>query len=348
MRSQAGLAYSLQVNGFILAGALTGLVLGLMLLVRGFLDRSRVASSLAALVLIAAAAIALIAASPGDSAVMSDRLEILELALISASGPLAVLIAAGLLRQPLRVEAAIGVAAAGFATLLLLTQLYGGDPVRRAVPLQSAFVLFGWIIARRSAGSAHRRSLAYRRRTIAFAVLFALTVSNAASLVRLVLHDVESLRLIVPLTLSLLLVLLALVLLWALLKRSSGLFDGRREALRADDALVTRAAELIDHDGLFRQADLDVETVADMLEVAPAKLISALAASEWGGFASLVRSIRISQVQRMLRDGGEQQTSIDAIGMLCGFRSRSVLYQAFRMHVGVNPGEYRAKSCPDT
>ena len=102
LRSQAGLAYSLRVNGFILAGALTGLVLGLMLLVRGFLDRSRVASSLAALVLIAAAAIALIAASPGVSAVLSDRLEILELALISASGPLAVLIAAGLLRQPLR------------------------------------------------------------------------------------------------------------------------------------------------------------------------------------------------------------------------------------------------------
>jgi AraC-like DNA-binding protein len=54
--------------------------------------------------------------------------------------------------------------------------------------------------------------------------------------------------------------------------------------------------------------------------------------------------MRVAKAADELTDPAEQRTSIDAIALGCGFRSRSAFYEAFRRERGVNPGEFRKQA----
>jgi AraC-like DNA-binding protein len=335
-------------DDLIAAGLVIGVAIAVVLLAISLMDRSRMVAWLAGLLVIAVAAIAIIVDSWTADPSARRWLQFGELALMAASGPVVVIVAAELLRAARTARWLVAISAGGFVAALLVTLRFGGDPMFYAVPLQSGFVLYGWMMVARSTRANDRRHRAYRQRLIAIGLIVAFTVSNGASVLRLLFSDVASLRSVVPLTMSLVLIALMLVLLWLLLRRSSSLLADASGRPTQNSILAEKAAALIVRESLFRKPGLRIETVAERLGVPPARLAAGVAGSHWGGFAAMLQDLRIEEVRRMLSSREERATSIDAIGLLCGFRSRSALYEAFQRKFGVSPGQYRRESCPDS
>ena len=60
-----------------------------------------------------------------------------------------------------------------------------------------------------------------------------------------------------------------------------------------------------------------------------------------GGFYEYVNHFRVDAARRLLADPAERRTSIEAIGLMTGFRSRSTFYEAFKRETGSTPGAWR-------
>ncbi|MEX0645743.1 MAG: helix-turn-helix domain-containing protein, partial [Parvularculaceae bacterium] len=86
---------------------------------------------------------------------------------------------------------------------------------------------------------------------------------------------------------------------------------------------------------------LTIATVAAEAGVAPSDIEAALMALRGETFRDAVRAARIAVAQRLLIDPLEARTSIEAIGLLAGFRSRSAFYDAFTRAIGATPAVFR-------
>ncbi len=333
------------MNEALIFGLIAGALIGAVLVVRGWIQRSGHAAAAGLFVLTGAVAGGLIVLSWGSTVQTRQAIELAELALTLASGVVLLILVARLLRValPLWLPAMIG--AGSFVLLAVVDAYYGGDPVIYAVPIQAGFTIWAWglfVRSRRAPAVAARRSPASKQRRLALWLLAAMTLANAASLVRLAFADVEWLSSVVPWTLSAMFVALLLGILWSFLDRQASVLaaPADREGFR----LVSAAEALIIEERLFADADFKAETVAARLGVAPAELAAALSGSKWGGFAALLQDVRLDRARVMLCEPDEARTSIEAIALLCGFRSRSAFYEGFQRRYGTTPGAYRNKA----
>jgi len=57
-------------------------------------------------------------------------------------------------------------------------------------------------------------------------------------------------------------------------------------------------------------------------------------------FTDLRTQLRIEHAKRLLSNGVSGNTTIDAIGTISGFKSRSTFYEAFKTETGMTPSQY--------
>ena len=94
----------------------------------------------------------------------------------------------------------------------------------------------------------------------------------------------------------------------------------------------------------YLDPDLSLQQAASIMDLAP-RALSEFVNSEMGkSFRELVNDLRIEEAKQLLRSQGERETSIEAVALLSGFRSRSSFYEAFKSRVGQTPAEYRAST----
>ncbi len=84
---------------------------------------------------------------------------------------------------------------------------------------------------------------------------------------------------------------------------------------------------------------LSLESLAAALGLSPRRLSEIV--NEAGGFYEYVNRHRVEAACRLLADPAERRTSIEAIGLMTGFRSRSTFYEAFKRETGATPGAWR-------
>jgi AraC-like DNA-binding protein len=105
-------------------------------------------------------------------------------------------------------------------------------------------------------------------------------------------------------------------------------------------------------DGLARKAELKVADAAAAAGVSPRDLARALAEVRGASFSEYLVKTRIEIALELLRDPAERRTSVEAIGLLAGFGSRSAFHSAFSKHVGETPSAFRRRlneeTCPDS
>lgn len=58
-------------------------------------------------------------------------------------------------------------------------------------------------------------------------------------------------------------------------------------------------------------------------------------------FNDFINEYRVQHACQLLSGNRDKQITIEAVGMECGFRSRSSFYRAFKKHTGLTPIEYR-------
>jgi transcriptional regulator GlxA family with amidase domain len=91
---------------------------------------------------------------------------------------------------------------------------------------------------------------------------------------------------------------------------------------------------------------MSLEALAAEIGVSGRKLSAYLVATRGRGFREWLKTERIALATRMLTDPEECRTSIEAIGLMSGFASRSAFYVAFRDIHGVTPAQYRERHFP--
>lgn len=256
-----------------------------------------------------------------------------ELALTLAAGPLLLIGVAGLTGQLLpRRIVLIGLLLAILFTALA-DWLFRLDPVVPAVLAQIGFTIASCHLYTQRQPVTDRRTRRFRQDRIALA-MFAL---HAVQLAKMALPRAEAMAWAVPGMLAVIMALAA----GALIASAA-----RRVELGVAPANTPEATDQAAIDALIAKhlaaPDLTREKLATLSGI-PLLELRALYARD-GGIAAAIRRMRVAKAADELTDPAEQRTSIDAIALGCGFRSRSAFYEAFRRERGVNPGEFRKQA----
>ena len=91
----------------------------------------------------------------------------------------------------------------------------------------------------------------------------------------------------------------------------------------------------------FLDPDISLVKVAGIVGMKPRALSTLLNQQMGLPFRDFINSLRIAEAERLLGSPEERETSIEAIGLLSGFRSRSSFYDAFKARNQVTPAEFR-------
>jgi AraC-like DNA-binding protein len=184
-----------------------------------------------------------------------------------------------------------------------------------------------------------------RRQTIARLSVLAVVFIHLAQLARFV-SDTEVLRDIVPyVTATIFFAIAGLVYFGAKAAAFEPILSVRQPSVEAA-ALLAQLDCALSAPNLLRKTALTLSEAASAVGAAPARLASALRAERGLTFKEYLLRRRVQEAQRLLRDPAEARTSMEAIGLLAGFGSRSAFYTAFRGQLGVSPAAYRAQTCP--
>jgi AraC-like DNA-binding protein len=288
---------------------------------------------------VAAAAVAVIAAEHAALGVAKNLLSIVEGLLTVASGPLFLLFAASSLGVRLNASVlalgffflAVAIAAASrFLTLQFL--------VDRLVLVQMGFTAASAALVFGRRGAAVK---AARARRYVMAAIIVLSLLHAAQLTRTLWPEAGSLRNIVPyFGAAALFALSAAVYFGGRLGFLDALTQPPSIATDAMRALVAKMEAALG-DGLLKNPDMSAIAAAAAIGAKPEMLAEAVRAVTGGGFAARLQQLRVEEAQRLLADPKEARTSMEAVGLLAGFGSRSAFYEAFGERVGMSPAAYR-------
>ena len=91
----------------------------------------------------------------------------------------------------------------------------------------------------------------------------------------------------------------------------------------------------------FLDPRLSLDDLAAALGIPGRDLSKLISVSSGGNFYQFINGYRVNEARRLLGDPAERRTSVEAIGLMSGFRSRSTFYDAFRRETGQTPAQYR-------
>ena len=105
-------------------------------------------------------------------------------------------------------------------------------------------------------------------------------------------------------------------------------------------ALYARAVARVTDDALYRQSELTLGNLADLLAATPRELSEAINREGKVSFYAFINGFRVTEIQRLLVE--QPQMSMLDIAYEAGFKSKSVYNQTFRAQTGMTPSQYRA------
>jgi AraC-like DNA-binding protein len=91
----------------------------------------------------------------------------------------------------------------------------------------------------------------------------------------------------------------------------------------------------------FLDASLSLEQLSDELSISSGHLSKLINSYSDYYFSDYINSLRIAQAKALLKDDEFDNYTIVAIGLECGFNSRSTFYTAFKKFTDLTPSEYR-------
>jgi AraC-like DNA-binding protein len=91
----------------------------------------------------------------------------------------------------------------------------------------------------------------------------------------------------------------------------------------------------------YLDPNLSVGRLAEAVGLTPRELSRVISSSSSSSFYTFVNRFRVDEARRLLADPEEARTSVEATGLMAGFRSRSTFYEAFKREVGVTPAQFR-------
>jgi AraC-like DNA-binding protein len=107
--------------------------------------------------------------------------------------------------------------------------------------------------------------------------------------------------------------------------------------------LYERLGALMQTEKPYRNSELSLAALAQQLGVSTHHLSQVINEHAGRNFFDFINDHRVRAAQILLADPNEQRSSILALSMEAGFKSKSAFYNAFRKQVGMPPAQYRAE-----
>jgi len=98
---------------------------------------------------------------------------------------------------------------------------------------------------------------------------------------------------------------------------------------------------VMDRDRPWRDSDLTLADLADLLSTTPHKLSEVLNAQIGQTFYDFVNGYRVKEVQRRIAAGDAQRVTMLALALDAGFASKSTFNVVFKKHTSRTPSDYR-------
>lgn len=94
-------------------------------------------------------------------------------------------------------------------------------------------------------------------------------------------------------------------------------------------------------DRIFIDATLDRVKVAEMLGISPGYLSQLVNSNSGDNFSTYINRYRVEAVKQLILDPAFDDYSLLAIGLECGFSSKTTFYNSFKKIVGMTPSAFR-------
>jgi transcriptional regulator GlxA family with amidase domain len=115
----------------------------------------------------------------------------------------------------------------------------------------------------------------------------------------------------------------------------------RLKSRKVESGLFESITNAVASNELYLDSNINVETLAKSLGYKTRDLSEIVNSESGGTFYEFINGFRVEKAKSLLHSEQERRTSIEAIALLCGFKSRSSFYEYFRRVTGKSPGEYR-------
>lgn len=109
-----------------------------------------------------------------------------------------------------------------------------------------------------------------------------------------------------------------------------------------DAALLAALRKLIEHGKVYREPDLSIASLSQMLDI-PEYRLRHLINHQLGhrNFSAFVNGYRLAEAEAALSDSAQAEVPILTIALDAGFGSIGPFNRAFKAHTGITPTEYR-------
>lgn len=117
--------------------------------------------------------------------------------------------------------------------------------------------------------------------------------------------------------------------------------DKKQDTITKDNAYFQKLEMLCINDQIYRDSTLDREKVAGLLGIS-AGYVSQLVNSITGdNFSSYINQHRVEAVKRHIMDSEFKDYSLLAIGLECGFSSKTTFHNSFKKFTGMTPNAFK-------
>lgn len=116
-----------------------------------------------------------------------------------------------------------------------------------------------------------------------------------------------------------------------------------KTSITNDNAYYKELEKLMSKEKLYKNADLSLVSVAEMLHISSTYLSQLVNAINNSNFSDYINNYRIKEAKKMLTNAQYSKYTIVSIGLEAGFNSKSTFYNAFKKHTGKTPSEYKEK-----
>jgi AraC-like DNA-binding protein len=103
----------------------------------------------------------------------------------------------------------------------------------------------------------------------------------------------------------------------------------------------TILAETMDRNKLYLSENCTIDDVAEAVQIAKHHLSYILNSHLNKSFSDFINEYRIKYACQLIKDKNQGHLTLEAIGLKCGFGSKTTFNRAFKKHSGLTPSEYK-------
>ena len=117
--------------------------------------------------------------------------------------------------------------------------------------------------------------------------------------------------------------------------------DKKTELLTKENPYFRKLEELCSYNHIYRDSTIDRDKVATMLSISSGYVSQLVNTITGDNFSTYINRHRVEAVKSLIVDAEFDNYSLLAIGLECGFSSKSTFHTAFKKITGTTPNAYR-------